>query len=361
MYATGCAALLIGPLAAGCACKRAADPVVAPTPTLPPPSAAPAGAAPAASEPAAAPAATDEGHNVFFSGHSLINLDMPWNVQQIAQANGHAHHYNSQIGIGANMALRLSGGNEQDATGERMTFKVLDEIRSARTLPGGRKYDTLVITEASPIPVTTLSSETVKHTAAFYDALVGGHPAGRVFLYDSWDAHQGDVPGWIDKTRKDHVWYDCIASWVNKQPGRSNPLRLLPAGLMLARAAEAINKGEIPGLKSGDVLFNPDGHHASPLGNYLLAITVYTAIYGSKPELARVTPASRQGVAYAGLPGQPTLAALRDLVWDTLQALERGGHNNRRPMRECRERLVQRCGTVAKFVCENDVQRMFAD
>jgi hypothetical protein len=149
---------------------------------------------------------------------------------------------------------------------------------------------------------------------------------------------------------------------VNKAPARAaNPMRLLPAGVMLARVAEVVQKGEVPGMRSASALFMPDGHHVSPTGNYLLAMGVYAALYGRKPEIANVSPASRQGVGYTGLPGAETLAALRDLVWDAVQTFERTGHNNRRSMSECRQRLVQRCGAVPKFVCENDIKKNFAD
>jgi hypothetical protein len=296
--------------------------------------------------------------NLFLSGHSLINLDMPWNVQQVAMANGQMHHYNEQMGIGSNMATRIMGGNEQDAAGMRVTFQVLSEIRNAQTLPGGRKYDTLIITEASNISSQVRSSNTVGHSRSFYDALIASAPQGRVFLYDSWDASGGNIPGWVAKIRRDYLWYECVASAVNKDPARSsNPMLLLPAGMMLARAAEAVMAGQIPGVSSPAGLLLADGHHASDLGNYLLAITVYASIYGRTPEVAAVAPTTRFGRAY-GLPGG-AVAALRDLAWSTLGEFYRSGHNNRRSMAECRQRLAQMCDGTS--ICPQDVNRIFAD
>jgi hypothetical protein len=138
-------------------------------------------------------------------------------------------------------------------------------------------------------------------------------------------------------------------------------MRLLPAGVMLARVAEVIQAGGVPGVKAASELFMPDGHHASPLGNYLLAMAVYCTIYERKPEIGNVRPTTRAGAPYAGLPGPATLTALRDLVWQTVQAFQQDGQHNRRPMSECRKRLPEHCGTVGKFICSKDIGRLFAD
>jgi hypothetical protein len=321
------------------------------------PAAGPAGQAPAPVASGGKAAA----RNVFLSGHSLINLDMPWNVQQIAGANGHGHYYNAQIGIGANLQVRAAGGNEQDASGKKLTFKALDEIRSPKTVPAGGKYDALVITEASEIAHNTLFADSVKHATTFHAAMMAGNPQAQVFLYDSWDDTKKDVRAWITKTREDHHWYQCIASAVNKDPGRArNPIRLLPAGVMLARLAEAIEAGKVPGLKAPNVLFHSDGHHASHLGNYVLAMSVYSTLYGRKPELPP-KPTTRDGRPYDGLPPAATLAALRDLVWTIAQDTERAGQKNRRAMAECRHDLPVRCGTMGRFVCRDRVNQVFAD
>jgi hypothetical protein len=308
---------------------------------------------------AAAPATV---RTVFFSGHSLINLDMPWNVQQIAKANGRRLQYNTQVGIGANMKARLEGGNEQQADGEKVTFKVLDELRRPRSIPGAAKYDALVVTEASEIASQILWTETQQNAANFHKALLAGNAEGEAWLYDSWDNNGGDVAAWMKKTRADHLWYQCVASWVNKDPAAAKrPLRLLPAGMMLVQVGEAIQAGKVPGLKSAKVLFDADGQHASNLGNYVLAMTVYAALFAHKPDLGAVKPAGRFGKAYDDLPPAATLAALRDQVWDGLQAFERAGAGNRRSMAECRKQLPSRCEAKDKHACNQGIDRLFVD
>jgi hypothetical protein len=309
---------------------------------------------------AAAPAS---GKVVFFSGHSLINLDMPWNVQQIAEANGRKHRYNSQMGIGANMKARLEGaGKSQQASGDDVDFKVLDEIRRPKTISGASKYDALVITEASEIASHIMFTDTVPNVAAFHKAMLAGNPAGQTWLYDSWDSGGGDVAACQKRTRADHLWYQCVASAVNRDPAAAkNPVRLLPAGMMLVHLGEAIQAGKVPGLKSASVLLDKDGHHASNLGNYLLAITVYSALYGHKPDIAAVKPTSKFGKAYDGLPPAATLAVLRDLVWDTLQAIEKAGPGNQRKLAECRQQLPSRCEAKSKYICNEKINTLFAD
>ena len=311
---------------------------------------------------AAAPAAAQPGRTVFLSGHSLINFDMPWNVQQLAEANGRRHRYNSQIGIGANMKARLEGGTEQDANLEKVGFKVLDEIRRPGTIPGGGKYDTLIVTEASEIASQILWTDTLMNAATFHKAMLAGNPKGEVWLYDSWDSTGGDVATWMRKTRADYLWYQCIASWVNKDPAfAKNPMRLLPAGQMLVNVGEAIQAGKVPGLKSPKVLFHSDGQHASNLANYVLAMTVYASLYGQKPELTGVKPSTKMGEVYIDLPPAATLTALRDLVWDKLKAFEKAGPGNRRPMAECRQQLPSRCEAKDKYSCNEKIGSYFAD
>lgn len=308
-------------------------------------------------------AAPADGKVVFFSGHSLINLDMPWNVQQIAEANGRKYRYNAQMGIGANMKARLEGaGTAQQASGDDVDFKVLDEIRRPKTVPGAGKYDALVITEASEIASHIMFTDTVPNAAAFHKAMLAGSPAGQTWLYDSWDSSDGDVAAWLKRTRADHLWYQCVASAVNRDPATAkNPMRLLPAGVMLVTLGEAIQAGKVPGLKSASALLDRDGHHASNLGNYLLAITVYAALYGHKPDIAAVKPTSKFGKAYDGLPPAATLAVLRDLIWDTLQAMEKAGPGNRRKLAECRQQLPSRCEPKAKYICNEKITSLFAD
>jgi hypothetical protein len=135
---------------------------------------------------------------------------------------------------------------------------------------------------------------------------------------------------------------------------------LMPAGMMLARVAEVIGAGQVPGVGSASALLSSDGHHASDLGNFLLAITTHAIIYGRMPESSAVVPAGRFGRAYTGLPGAASMTSLRNLVWEMVTGFYRSGHNNRRTMADCRQRLIATCAS-GSFVCTQDVNRTFAD
>jgi hypothetical protein len=136
---------------------------------------------------------------------------------------------------------------------------------------------------------------------------------------------------------------------------------LLPAGLMMAAVAEAIEAGRVPDTTSATALFVDDGHHPSDLGNYLLAMTVYMAAFGRLPETVAAMPTARYGRPYAGLGTAATVTAIRNVAWENLTTFYRSGQGNHLPMSECRRQLPERCGTVEAGSCNEAINRIFVD
>jgi hypothetical protein len=258
--------------------------------------------------------------NVYLSGHSLFNLEMPALLAQIAAGQGKTHRYNVQIGNGSTMKMRLSGGGtEQDRNGDVINYSVADEIREANTIDAPH-YDALMVTEAVDIFDHLLYSDSIANLGAFYDILVGEVPDARVFFYDSWDSvgvGGGSYASWIAHTRAEFEIWACIVTKVN-EARPANPIRPIPGGVLLSDVVEAAEAGEIPGIGPVD-LFDPDGHHLSPLGNYVIALGQFAVLYRDTPF---GSPTQYAGLNQAVSVASDAAAALEQQVWASVQAFE---------------------------------------
>ncbi len=300
--------------------------------------------------------------NVFLSGHSLFNLVMPAMLDQTARALGQSHNYNLQIGLGSSMKARLSGmGNEQDRDGKPLSFDIRQEIPSATTIGSGNKYDTLVTTEAVPIMTQLLFADTIGNLRTFYDLLMQSDPQGTVYLFDSWPQVESDFSTWVQTVRSQFVVWECIASVVSRDPGRSgNPVQLAPAGIVLADLVEAIDNGVIAGLSDPAQLFDNGSPriHASNLGNYYIALVMYATIYGRSPVGAPRSFDVPNGGMLEPLVSDATATTMATFAWDRVSAFRERGPHNDLSMSDCRTAVRNFCTNID---CGNRVDNAFAD
>lgn len=258
--------------------------------------------------------------NVFYSGHSLVNLDLPRMLDQIALDLGLDHRYNLQMGIGSNMQWRLTtpeDGQNRDGNAP-LGFSILTEIPDAQTI-AGEKYDTLVVTEAVPVFDHLLWSESIANTRQFYDLILASPSAERLELYEVWPAVEGgDFTAWRAQVATDRVIWDCIASRVNSDPrsGR-HPVLVLPGGEALAELVAAVENGSVAGIASADELF-ADDIHLSNLGNYFMALVHTAMLYRTPPTEAPTVITDPWGTEYPGLPSTATAEALAGLAWEVV-------------------------------------------
>jgi hypothetical protein len=258
--------------------------------------------------------------NVFLSGHSAFGLIMPAMLDQIARNEGRAHAYNLQMGIGSSMRWRLSGkGSEQDRDGKARTLDVHDELPNPKTIGSGQRYDTLVVTEAGPVISQIMHGDSVGQLRAFHALLAQSDPKGTAYFFDTWEKVDA-VDGWLATTRKKQVLWQCIADAANRAPELAkSPIRMLPAGLSLARAVEAAHKGELPGIAPEDFFVPPpDRHHLSILGHFYMALTLYSSLYGRPVERAPLSFTTPQGTQ-SGFVSQENATRLQSIAWDAVR------------------------------------------
>jgi hypothetical protein len=304
--------------------------------------------------------------NVFLSGHSAINLVMPAMFEQIALGLGQEHRYNLQIGSGATLRVRyMDQGMFQQRDGKPVSFSVRQEIPNARTIGTDRRYDTLIVTEAVPVMEQVVYNDSVGYTARFHALLMQSDPQGTVYLFDTWErvcatmsgCAESDFPGWIQGTRDRYVIWECIASMANRAPEAEGPeVRLLPAGIALARAADEILNGTVPGVSSPKELFS-DFIHESDLGNYYIALVLYSAVYHRDPASAPTEFTTPLG-AKRGFVGADTAARLQELAHEVVAEFYADEASHLRTPEECRDQVAAFCQDAN---CAQRIDAVFAE
>lgn len=227
------------------------------------------------------PAAEKDAASVFFSGHSLINLNTPAFFSQLAEGAGRTVDYELQMGLGSPMSVRLACPlSGQQADGGPIAYDLFEELGRAGA------YDTLLVTERHDILGTILWEHSTAMARHFRDAFLVGAPDGQPLLFESWyTIDTADPQAFRDRAERELVAWQCIASKVNESRV-GEPMLVVPAGQMIAELVGAIVDGTAPGLTDLDQLF-VDDVHLTPEGDYLIALLHYAVAYRRSPaELA---------------------------------------------------------------------------
>lgn len=280
---------------------------------------------------------------VFFSGHSLINLEMPSMLDSLATNAGRDHVYQTHIGAGSTQLLRWTTPmNGQQADGASMSFHFKSELQTGAV--AGRPYDTLIVTEAVPLFSQFQYSCSNQVAERFHAAISDTNADARVFLYESWEEIDvSDPTDWHALTESNRVLWKCIAGVANRTGGYgSNPMRVLPAARALKRLVEEVEAGNVPGIATVDDLF-ADAIHGEPVTNYYIALVVYAFVYERSPVgLSALTFSS------------DTADALQALAWEFSSPLiETGGEEPLPTIEECR--MEVKASFCSSGYCETTV------
>lgn len=253
-----------------------------------PDASAPDGSLPDASLPDASPPAPDgplDTASVFFSGHSLINLETPNFFQQLGEGEGLTSNYQLQMGLGSAIRFRLAcPRNGQEADGSDISYDLSAELARPDA------YDTLILTENHNIISMIAYEASTAMALRFVDQFRVGSPNGRLFLFESWigvgtapaTASAPQLQAWQDRVAREQVAWQCVASKVNETRALASPMRLVPSGQALAALVADVRAGTAPGITSLDQVF-ADDVHLEHLGNYLMALLHYGVSYQRSP------------------------------------------------------------------------------
>lgn len=221
---------------------------------------------------------------VFHLGHSLVNRDMPAMLAQLAPPG---HRYDSQLGWGT--TLKAHWG-DAEITGFQAE-NAHPRFRAAHEAVASGDYDAIVLTEMVEIRSAIRYFDSATYLARWAEKALAARPDVRLYLYETW--HQLDDPeGWLDRLDRDHERYwlrQVLGPALQKLPGEGR-IHLIPAGPVLAAFVRAVEaRGGVGNIRDRNDLFarNDDGTldliHLNDLGNYLVALVHFAALYHESP------------------------------------------------------------------------------
>ena len=218
---------------------------------------------------------------IVFVGHSLIGTGLPPLVDGAFRARGEAVTVEAQIINGAPLKYNW------DNAAANSTLDARAHLARGQT-------DVLVLTEAIPLAGHVDWNDTAGQVVAFAGLAREAKPDTRVYLYETWhslasapgavipDDPGGGVP-WRERIDADLALWQGVVDKANARLGDPSAVRLIPAGQAMGLAADAIARGEVPGLSDIRDLFSDD-IHPNGKGFYLVAMTHLATITGQSPE-----------------------------------------------------------------------------
>ena len=237
---------------------------------------------------------------VLFVGHSLVGPNLPQLVEAALQQMDGPSAVEAQVINGASLAYNWDHSAEAEGVDGR-----------ARMAAGG--LDVLILTEAQPIAQQIDSAALVARFAAEGAA---ANPGLRVFLYETWPAiGDGTVEDWRDRIAADLPVWERIASDAAAQ---GVPVALVPGGQAMARLAQAMAAGEVPGLTDIRQMLSDD-QHLNGKGLYFMAMVQASAIAGRSPEglPARLT---RSWLSREAAISEAQAQAFQRIAWQAVSA-----------------------------------------
>lgn len=218
---------------------------------------------------------------IVFVGHSLIGTGLPPLVEGGMRAAGSPATVEAQVINGAPLKYNWDNSAESQTLDAR-----------AHLARGGT--DVLILTEAIPLAGHVEWNDTAGQVAAFAGLAREANPDTRVYVYETWhslasgpgaavpDDPGGGVP-WRERIDADLALWQGVVDQANASLGVPGAVRLIPAGQAMGMAADAIARGEVPGLNDIRDLFSDD-IHPNGRGFYLVAMTHLAVIAGTSPE-----------------------------------------------------------------------------
>lgn len=221
---------------------------------------------------------------VYHLGHSLVNRDMPAMLSQLAPPG---HRYDSQLGWGTTLKAHwgdapITGYAEENAH---------PRFRPAQEAVDSGDYDAIVLTEMVEIRSAIRYFDSADYLARWAQRALAARPDVRLYLYETW--HPLDDPeGWLERIDRDHdrYWLRRVLGPALKALPDGATVHLIPAGPVLAAVVRAVEaKGGVGNMADRRDLFArmPDSAvdpiHLNDLGNYLVALVHFTALYHRSP------------------------------------------------------------------------------
>lgn len=218
---------------------------------------------------------------VYYVGHSLVNLDIPYMVQQIvtnAGVNGdYRHHINIGTGLKVNWIDTAYNGNEIWNPDLMMNIEYGSNHLTELLHP----FQHIVITESVPLVVSNKDTS-IKYGANFYNLARTYSPTCRKYLYATWEGDAHNISTWKPLIQSLKAEWEAIADGLAAASG-GDPVDIVPGNIALLSLADSIAGGGLGSISSISGFFNPDGLHLNADGNYFIACLMAAVVYHVNP------------------------------------------------------------------------------
>lgn len=261
-------------------------------------------------------------HNVFISGHSLVDNPFAEYLNDISVSKGVEYNWNQQIGIGSPIRARTSGdalppnawaGYREGKNRSGNDMDIIAEMANPATIGVGERYNLLLITERHDIIETLRWEYTSSLLRHYHDRVRSSDPLAETYFYHSWlYIDPADPTAWINFERNILTAWECTVDKINltlEDDGLPQAMKMIPAGWALTDLLVRILNDEVPGFTGTDAekiddLFD-DNVHLNIEGIYFVAAFSYAIINRNSPEGAAIP----SGISTA------TGTALQQIAW----------------------------------------------
>ncbi|MFA6150637.1 MAG: T9SS type A sorting domain-containing protein [Chitinophagaceae bacterium] len=250
---------------------------------------------------------------VYYVGHSLVGLDMPFQVRFLAKQKGINNNYRNHINIGT--ALKENWQDTLFNLNDVWDYDLLINFEHGSNhladLPT-ISFKQIIITESVPL-MGHHRDTSVKYASKFFELAHTGNPAIQSYLYATWEHADAGWATWRSSlTTLQKEWEDI----ADKSATRiGDTVFVVPGNLAMMALYDSLQKGPI-GDKTAISQFFNDDIHLTFEGNYYMACLVNACVFHIDPRgtgLIGAGPYSSDTVVR----NSALRAALQVLAWQT--------------------------------------------
>lgn len=221
-------------------------------------------------------------NKLYFVGHSLVNLDMPFMLKELAIAKklstaDYRHHINIGTGLKHNWIDTNYNSNPiwNPVTG------VDDEYGSNHLSALKNPFQKIVITESVPLMDNPVDS-TVRYATLFFQYAKKYNPAIKKYIYATWEHSDAGWATWRSKLTSLKTQWEQIADLTKAKLGTNDSVFIVPANIAMASLYDTLQRHPIGSINHISQLFSDD-IHLTKEGNYFIACIMLASVYHVDP------------------------------------------------------------------------------